>query len=106
MLQLVDQKGVFCYDYSDKFERLAETELPPRAQFFSRLANEECSEADYACAQRVWKDFKIENMGVYMLLYLLCDVALLADVFQRFRTNSINEYQLDPVYYMSAPQLA
>ena len=84
MLQLVEQLGVFCYDYNDRFERHAETELPPRAQFFCRLAGEECSKADYARALRVWKDFNIENMGAYMLLYLLCDVALLADVFQRF----------------------
>ena len=45
-------------------------------------------------------------MGAYMLLYLCCDVALFADVFQRFRRNSLDEYQLDPVYYASAPQLA
>ena len=107
MLQLVEQKGVFCYDYIDKFERLAaETELPPRAQFFSRLGGKECFEEDYARAQRVWRDFNIENMGAYMLLYLLCDVSLLADVFQRFRRNSLDEYQLDPVYYVSEPHLA
>ena len=53
MLQFVEQKGVFCYDNIDKLERLAETKLPPRAKFISRLAVEECSEADYARAQRV-----------------------------------------------------
>ena len=106
MLQLVEQTGVFCYEYIDKFERLAETDLSPRAQFFSRLAGKKCSEADYARAHRVWRDFKIENMGAYMLLYLLSDVALLADVFKRFRRNSLDEYQLDPVYYVCAFQLA
>ena len=45
-------------------------------------------------------------MGAYMMLYLLCDVALLADVFQRFRRNWLDEYQLDLVYFISAPQLA
>ena len=85
MLQLVEKKGVFCYDYIEKFKRLAETELPPRAQFFNRLAGEECSEADYARGQRVWRVFNIENMGVYMLLYIMRDVALLAAVFQKFR---------------------
>ena len=33
MVQLVEQKRVFCYDYIDKFERLDETALPPREQF-------------------------------------------------------------------------
>ena len=41
-----------------------------------------------------------------MKLYLLSDICLLADVFQMFRTNSLDEYQLGPAYFVSAPQLA
>ena len=41
-----------------------------------------------------------------MRLYLVSDVALLADVFQMFRYNSLDEYQLDPAYFMSALQCA
>ena len=106
MVKMVQQKGVFCYDYIDKFERLAERTLPPREQFYNRLAGEECSEENYARAQKVWRDFKCNDIEDYMKLYLLCDVALLADVFEVFRFTSLQEYQLDPAYYMSAPQLA
>ena len=41
-----------------------------------------------------------------MAIYLLSDICLLADVFQAFRNNSLDEYQLDPAYFVSAPQLA
>ena len=41
-----------------------------------------------------------------MALYLLSDICLLADVFQAFRNNSMDVYQLDPAYFVSAPQLA
>ena len=41
-----------------------------------------------------------------MALYLLSDICLLADVFQAFRNNSLDEYQLDPAYFVRAPQLA
>ena len=41
-----------------------------------------------------------------MALYLLSDSCMLADVFQAFRNNSLDEYQLDTAYYVSAPQLA
>ena len=34
------------------------------------------------------------------------DICLLADVFQAFRNNSLDEYQLDPAYFVSAPKLA
>ena len=106
MVQLVEQKKVFCYDYIDSFERLDETALPPCKQFNNRLAGEDCSEADYAREQRVSRYFKFQHIGDYMRLYLLSDVAFLADVFQMFRYNSLDKYQLDPAYYMSAPQLA
>jgi hypothetical protein len=87
-------------------ERLEERALPAREHFYNRLAGEECSEENYARAQKVWRDFKCQNIADYMRLYLLCDVSLLADVFEKFRNNSLEGYQLDPAYYMSSPQLA
>ena len=41
-----------------------------------------------------------------MRFYLLSDIFMLADVFETFRSNSLVEYQLDPPYYVGAPQLA
>ena len=41
-----------------------------------------------------------------MALYLLNHICLLADVFQAFQNNSFDEYQLNPAYFVSAPQLA
>ena len=41
-----------------------------------------------------------------MARYLLSDILLLADVFQAFRNNYLDEYQLDPAYFVSTPQLA
>ena len=40
-----------------------------------------------------------------MALYLLSDICLLADLFQAFRNQSLDEYQLDPAYFVSSPQL-
>ena len=47
-----------------------------------------------------------QSLKEYMALYLLNDICLLADVFQAFRNNSLEEYQLDQGYFVSAPQLA
>ena len=41
-----------------------------------------------------------------MQLYFLSDICLLANVFQMLCNNSLNEYQLDPAYFESAPHLA
>jgi hypothetical protein len=40
------RKGVFPYEYLDKFERLDETELPPKECFRSTLKNSEISDEE------------------------------------------------------------
>ena len=45
-------------------------------------------------------------MKDYHDLYLKCDVFLLADVFQKFRNNSLKNYGLCPSHYLSAPALS
>ena len=42
-------------------------------------------------------------MKNYYDSYLKCDVLLLADVFKKFRNNSIKNYGLCPCHYLSAP---
>ena len=54
--------------------------------------------------KHVFTSFQCESIKDYMQLYLLSDICLLADVFQMFRNNSLDEYQLDPAYFVSAPQ--
>ena len=39
-------------------------------------------------------------------MYLKCDVLLLADVFEKFRNNSLDNYGLCPSHYLSAPALS
>ena len=41
-----------------------------------------------------------------MALNFMSDIFLLADLFEMFRNNSLEEYQLDPAYFLNAPQIA
>ena len=61
---------------------------------------------DYAHAQKVWEVFEIKNCGVYQDLYVQSDTLLLADVFENFGNMCLEIYELDPVYFVSAPGLA
>ena len=105
-VELLERKGIFCYDYIDSFARLEEPALPQLETFFNNFIGVECSAADYAHAKHVFANFQCESLKDYMQLYLLSDICLLADVFQMFRNNSLNENQLDSAYFVSAPQLA
>ena len=104
-VELLERKGVFCYDYVDSFLGHEEPALPPREAFFNKLLSVECTQADYTHAHYVWDNFNCSSLKEYMALYLLSAICLLADVFQAFRNNSLDKSQLDPVYFVSEPQL-
>ena len=55
---------------------------------------------------KVWSKFGIKTMKDYHDLHLKCDVLLLADVFEKFRNNSLKNYGLCPSHYLSAPLLS
>ena len=82
------QKGVYSYEYMDDWEKLNETLLPEKEDFYSHLIMEDITDADYAHSKRVCKDFEIKNLGEYHDLYVQSDTLLLADVFENFRNMS------------------
>ena len=100
------RKGVYPYEYMDSWEKFDETTLPPKEAFYSNLNLEDISDEDYAHAQKVWDVFEINNRGEYHDLYVQSDTLLLADVFENFRNMCLDIYELDPVYFVSAPGLA
>ena len=103
--ELLLRKGVFLYDWFDRFSKLKERKLPPKEAFFLMLYNKGISDDDYAHAE-VWKKFKMRTMKDYYNLYLDSDVLLLADVFENFRDVCLQHYKLDPAWYYSAPGLS
>ena len=90
----------------DSWEKFNETTLPPKEAFYSNLNLEDISDEDYAHAQKVWDVFEIKNRGEYHDLYVQSDTLLLADVFENFRNMCLEIYDLDPVYFLSAPGLS
>ena len=100
------RKGVYPYDYMDSPERLLETQLPPKSAFYSKLNNKDITDEDYNHAQKIWKEFGMKTMKDYHDLYLELDVLLLADVFENFREVCLDNYKLDPAWYLTAPGLS
>ena len=105
-IMLCLRKGVYPYDYVDSPKRLKETQLPPKKAFYSKLTNQDCSDEDYEHAQNIWKVFNMKTMKDYHNLYLELDVLLLADVFENFREVCMDNYKLDPAWYLTAPGLS
>ena len=64
------------------------------------------SDGDYKHACSVWQEFGIKNVGEYHDLYLITDVILLTNIFESFRRACLENYELDPSQFYTAPGLA
>ena len=103
---LLTRKGVYPYDYVSSLDKLSETQLPPKEEFYSKLNDEDISDEDYQHAMNVWNTFGCKTLRDYHNLYLKSDVLLLADVFENFRKTCLKHYKLDPAHYYTSPGLA
>ena len=105
LLNLLTRKGVYPYDYVSSLEKLSETQLPPKEEFYSHLNDEDISDEDYQHAIRVWNSSECKTIRDYHNLYLMTDVLLLSDVFENFRATCLKHYNLDPAHYYTSPGL-
>ena len=98
---LLLRKGIYPYEYIDSWERFDETSFLDKVASYSSLNMEGITSVDYRHAKRVYKEFKLKNLGDDYH-----DTLLLSDVFENFRKKSIEIYELYPAYFLSAPGLA
>ena len=67
---------------------------------------EDFTDVDHGDAKIVLKSINNKNLGDYHDLYVQNDTLLLADVFENFKNICIKVYELDPVQFLSTPELA
>ena len=103
---LLTRKGVCPYEYMSSWDCLEETQLPPIEAFYSKLSMSLISSDEYQHAQKVWKEFRIHNLGDYHDLYLRTNVVLLANVYKAFRETCLEHYKLNPAHFYTSPGLA
>ena len=104
--ELLIRKGIYPYEYMNSWDRFNDDRLPRKEHFYSNLNMSGVSDKEYQHACKVWKEFKIKNMGEYHDLYLRTDVILLSNVFESFRNVCMDNYGLDPAHFYTAPGLA
>ena len=104
--KLVKRKGVYPYEWVDRFKKFDWSCLPSKECFFSSLKGKGISDEEYDRACKVWNVFGMKTFSEYHDLYLKCDVLLLCDVFEKFIDICLKYYGLDTCYYFSSPGLA
>ena len=94
------RKGVYPYEYMDRWKRFKEDNLPDED---SKLNNEHITDDDYAHSQKVYDTFNIKNLGEYHDPYVQLGTAQLAYVFENFGNACLEIYELDPAHFLSSP---
>ena len=90
----------------DSFKKFSEDKLSDRCKFLNSLKDKCISEKDYLKANTIWNMFKINTMGDYYDLFLIKDVLLLADAFEKIINTCLGYYGLKPCHYFSFPGLS
>ena len=103
---LLTRKEIYPYEYMSSWDRFEEKQLPPIGAFYSKLSMSSISSDDYQHVQRVWKEFRIHNLGYHHDLYLRTNVVMLANVYKAFRELCLEHYKLDSVHFYTSPGLA
>ena len=85
------------------FEKFKE-KLPSKEKFYSLLTFV-IIDKEYDYVLNVWDQFEIKTMKDCNDLYLKCDVLLLADLFEKFRSSSLINYGSYPSHYLSTSAL-
>ena len=104
--KLLNEKGIFPYEYLASFDVLSETQLPSIDGFYSSLKLESVTTEEYDHALRVFDHYKCKTIRDYLQLYLVTDVLHLADVFEEFRSTCMGYHELDPLWFYTSPSLA
>ena len=68
VLDLVKQKGLYCYEYICEFEKFDET-LLSKNNFYSLLSGKGINDKEYQHVLKVWNEFDMKD---YHDLYLRC----------------------------------
>ena len=114
MLEVLKRKGAYPYEWVDSYEKLNYQELPPKECLYSSINdgegdndNENISNEKYLSLKNEWKELGFNTFRDFHNHYLKKDILLLADdVFEKFISTSLKNYNLDPCHYFSTPGLS
>ena len=103
--QLVNKKlENFPYNFVNK-NNLENGNLPDKKYFYNMLELKNITDKEYKIVKEFYKNMEFKNIKEYLECYLISVITLLADIFNNFRKIIFDNLGLDPVKYISAPNL-
>ena len=94
------------YSLIKSYSSLNNTTIPTREECVDDMKGEMMPQDEYDHMVKLWDTFDIKSWGEYYELYNVLDVTLMADAFEHFRNTTLNAFGVDPMHYITAPQMA
>ncbi|CBK24960.2 uncharacterized protein [Blastocystis hominis] len=105
-IDLLTRKEPMFYSLIKSYDTLNNTTIPSREQCIDDMKGEMMPQGEYDHMVKLWKIFDIKTWGEYYELYNVLDVTLMADAFEHFRVTTLKAFGVDPMHYITAPQMA
>ena len=77
--------------------------FPDIHHFHNTLTGENISDENYFESKLIYNKFAFPSLKEYMEAYCLIDVYLLAEVFTKFRHETLKNFEVDPCNFVSLP---
>ena len=105
-IDLLTRKEPMFYSLIKSYESLSNTLIPFRKQCIDDMKGEMMPQDEYDHMVKLWKTFDNKTWGKYFELCNVLDVTLMADAFEHFRNTTLNAFSIDPIHYITTPQMA
>ena len=105
-IDLLTRKEPMFYSLIKSYSSLNNTGIPTREQCNNDMKGEIMSQDEYDHMVKLWDTFNIKSWCEYYELYNVLDMTLMADAFEHFQNTTLRAFGVDPMHYITAPQMA
>ena len=105
-IDLLTRKEPMFYSLIKSYKSLNNIVNLSREQYIDYMKGEMMPQDEYDHMVKLWKAFYIQTWGEYYALYNVLNVTLMADAFEYFRNTILKAFGVDPMHYITAPQMA
>ena len=102
-LQYLIRKGSLPYKFAKTVTDYSLPHLVSKEEFYNSITRSHITEEKYKLAEEIWEVFDMKCMKDYMEIYCMCDTLLLKEIFEAFRHESLNNFEIDPSHFISVP---
>ena len=94
------------YNLIKSYSSLNNTTIPTREQYRDDMKGEIKLQDEYDHMVKLCDTFNIKWQYEYYELYNVLDVNLMANSFEHFRNITLKAFGVDPMHYITTPQMA